>query len=293
MSFAQYSTDDLINNVNNAVKTSTDAQGAPQQGSETRTSILPSMLPSGLGFFGSPYQAADAMMTPPQIGVKVGNSMGDVVQAVRGVGFYADQIGFGQPSTRLTRGMPLKPLGVNYFIKTGMTCSNGATMWHYMEGIPKGDALGPKVQKAMKEMGLPELRGLAPGMIEDVKNGLDPAPLINAMFGSGYPKCKQVTKQVGDSYGRTSDPDTGQSWIGDRTGLKGTMQTRWVQDTDFNGNPINVSRDQWVAEPKTFNPDGTPVKAKKKEGFQQFMNHPSTVIVVGVLCLLAFGMLKH
>jgi hypothetical protein len=285
------STDDLINSVNNTLKTNATNQ-APQQGSEARTTILPSMVPSGLGFFGSPYQAADAMMTPPQIGVKVGNSMNDVVQAVRGVGFYADQIGFGQSSNRLTRGMPLKPLGVNYFIKTGMTCSNGAQMWHYMEGIPKGDALGPKVQKVMKQMGLPELKGLAPGMIEDVKNGLDPAPLMNSMFGSGYPQCRQVTRQVGDAYGRTSDPDTGQNWIGDRMGLRGTMQTRWIQDVDANGNPINLSRDQWVAESKRFNADGTPVKAQKKEGFQQFMNHPSTVIVVGILCLLAFGVMK-
>jgi hypothetical protein len=278
------STDNIINAANNAVK--------PQQGSETRTSILPSMIPSGLGFFGSPYQAADAMMTPPQIGVRVGNSMGDVIQAVKGVGFYADQIGFGKASTPLTRGMPLKPLGVNYFIKTGMTCSNGATMWHYMEGIPKGDALGKNVQKVMAEMKLPELKGLAPGMIEDVKNGLDPAPLMNSLFGSGYPKCRQVTRQVGDSYGRTSDPSTGENWIGDTTGLKGNIQTRWVQDVDAKGNPINFSRDEWIADQKLYNPDGTPVKAQKREGFTQFMNHPSTAIVVGILCLIAVGVLS-
>ena len=277
-------TQNIINDTNNSLK--------PQQGSETRTSLLPSMIPSGIGFFGSPYQAADAMLTPPQIGVKVGNSMGDVVQAVKGVGFYADQIGFGESSSRLTRGMGLKPLGVNYFIKTGMTCSNGAEMWHYMEGIPKGDALGENVKKVMTQMGLPGLRGLAPGMIEDVKNGLDPAPLMNAMFGSGYPQCREVNRPVGDTNGLTTDPTTGENWIGDRTGLQGNIQRHWIQDIDAKGNPINLARDQWVAEPKRFNKDGTPVRASKAEGFQQVMNHPSTVIVVGILCLLAFGVLK-
>jgi hypothetical protein len=124
----------------------------PQQGSENRSSILPRMVPSGIGFFGSPYNPADAMLTPPQIGVKVGDSMEDVINSVKGVGFYTDQIGFGGPSTGLTKGMPLKPLGVNYFMKTGSKCSNGADMWHYMKGIPEGDALGEKIKKSMAEM---------------------------------------------------------------------------------------------------------------------------------------------
>ena len=278
----------LINSTNNAL--------VPPQGSETRTSMLPSMVPDGIGFFGSPYSPADAMLTPAQIGVRVGNSMNDVISGVKGVGFYSDQIGFGSPSTGLTAGMQLRPLGVNYFIKTGMTCSNGAEMWHYMQGITQGDALGSKMKKVMAEMGLPPLQGLAPGMIEDAKNGLDPAPLMNAMFGSGYPQCKQVTLPVGDSYGNTSDKDTGENWIGDKTGLrtlgKTPVQTRWVQYTDRRGNPINLSRDQWVDTPKTFNKDGTPIKAQKKEGFQQFINQPGTMIVIGILCLFAFGMLR-
>jgi hypothetical protein len=192
--------------------------------------------------------------------------------------------------------MNLQPLGINYFLKTGMTCSNGAEMWHYMEGIPKGDALGKKMAQVMQRMKLPALRGLAPGMIEDAKNGLDPAPLINSLFGSGYPKCKRVTLPVGDAYRRIRDPDTGENWIGDTTGLTYVggkpMQTRWVQETDLKGKPINLTRDQWVAADKTFNKDGTPVRPKAKEAFQNIINAPATAIVVGVLCLLAFGMIR-
>ena len=296
MSYAEYSTSNLTNSVNNAMAPGPNPT-VPQQGSETRTSILPSMVPSGIGFFGSPYSPADAMLTPGQIGVTVGNSMGDVVNAVKGVGFYTDQIGFGAPSTGLTQGMPLKPLGVNYFMKTGMTCSNGAEMWHYMQGITQGDALGKKMAKVMDEMGLPPLKGLAPGMIEDAKNALDPAPLMNSLFGSGYPQCKQVTLPVGDAYNRIQDKDTGENWIGDRTGLRYDggvpVQTRWVQDTDRNGNPVNLSRDQWTAAPKTFQKDGTPVPASKKEAFQNLLSSPVTMITVGMLCLLAYGALKQ
>jgi hypothetical protein len=295
MSYANNSTSNLTNAANNSVVPSPN-QSAPQQGSEKRASILPNMIPEGIGFFGSPYKPADAMMTPPQIGVVVGDSMGDVINAVKGVGFYADQIGFGAPSTGLTQGMPLEPLGVNYFMKSGLTCSNGAEMWQYMQGITQGDALGEKLKMVMQEMGLPPLKGLAPGMIEDAENALNPSPLMNAIFGSGYPQCKQVTLPVGDAYGRVMDPDTNEDWIGDSTGLQqtgnGYVQTRWVQDTDRLGNPINLTRDQWTAAPKTFNPDGTPIQSPVKEAFQNIITRPSTIIVVGVLCILAMGIVK-
>lgn len=298
MSYANNSTSNLTNAANNSVVPAPN-QSAPQQGSEKRSTILPNMIPEGIGFFGSPYKPADAMKTPPQIGVVVGDSMGDVINAVKGVGFYADQIGFGAPSTGLTQGMPLKPLGVNYFMKSGLTCSNGADMWQYMQGITQGDALGEKLKMVMAEMGLPPLKGLAPGMVEDAENALNPSPLMNAVFGSGYPQCKQVTLPVGDAYGNVMDPDTNEDWIGDSTGLQpttlpdgtsGYVQTRWVQDTDRLGNPINLTRDQWVAAQKTFNPDGTPLKTQ--EAFQNFMTKPATVIAVGVLCLFALAFVK-
>lgn len=295
MSYASDSTSNLTNSANNSVVPSPN-QSAPQQGSETRTSILPSMVPSGIGFFGSPYKPADAMMTPPQIGVEVGDSMDSVINAVKGVGFYSDQIGFGAPSTGLTQGMPLAPLGVNYFIKTGVSCSNGADMWQYMQGITQGDALGDKLKMVMAEMGLPPLKGLAPGMIEDAENALNPSPLINALFGSGYPQCKQVTMPVGDSYGRIADPDTGEVWISNpETAVNngnGYVQTYWIQDTDSQGNPVNLTRDQWAAAPKTFNPDGTPAQTQQQEAFESMMTRPSTIIVVGVLCLLALAFVK-
>lgn len=281
----------LINSANNTVKPGLNQQ-SPQQGSENRDSILPSMLPSNLGFFGSPYSPADAMMTPSQLGIKVGDSIGDVVSAVKGVGFYTDQIGFGAPSTGLTNGMPLKPLGVNYFLNTNVKCSNGANMYEYIQGIPEGNALGDKVKKVMEDMGLPPLKGLAPGMIEDAENALNPVPLINSLFGTGYPQCKQVTLQVGDAYGRISDPDTGEPWISEKdTAIYSDgvyKQTRWIQDTNEKGMPINLTRDEWIATPKKYNPDGSPIQ----EGFTNFLGKPSTMIVIGILCITAFTIIR-
>jgi len=122
---------------------------------------------------------------------------------------------------------------------------------------------------------------------------LNPAPLMNTLLGSGYPQCKQVEMMVGDSEGHIADPSTNEAWIADlqtayRKGDGLYYQKRWVQDTDAQGNPINLSRDEWVATPKTFNPDGTPVS----EGFEEVLSRPSTMITVGVLCLLAFAFVR-
>ena len=276
-----------INDVNNSLR------GAkPQQGSEKRTSILPNAIPTELGFFGSPYNPASAMKTPPQLGIRVGSSISDVAQAVKGVGFYTDQIGFGAPSTGLTSGMPLQPLGVNYFLNTGAICSNGAQLWEYIQGIPDGNALGEGVKRTMAEMGLPPLRGLAPGMIEDVKRALDPSPLIQSMFGSGYSQCRQVTLPVGDAYGRIEDADTGEKWISDSASASFQggkwYQTKWVQDVDKKGNPIQLSRDEWVATAKTHFPDGRP---KQKEGFEM-LSSPAVVLALGALCFMTFSLIR-
>ena len=264
----------------------------PQQGSESRTSILPNMIPNELGFFGSPYSPADAMKTPPQLGIRVGDSIGDVAQAVKGVGFYTDQIGFGAPSTGLTKGMPLQPLGVNYFLNTGTICSNGAQMWEYVQGIPEGNALGENMKQVMKDMGMPPLKGLAPAMIEDAKRALDPTPLIQSVFGSGYPQCRLVELPVGDAYGRVRDPRTGEAWISDveTAYQRGELfyQRKWIQDTDDRG-AITLTRDEWVASPKTHNPDGTP---KNKEGFEG-LSSPYVVVALGVLCFLTFSLVRR
>jgi len=277
----------LKNAANNLViaPATPDRDARLNQGNQ-KGSVLSTFVPTGLGMFGSPYSVADALKGPPQIGVKAGDSMSDVVDAVAGVAYYIDQIGFGESSNPLTDNptMNLKPLGVNYFMETGTTCSNGAQMWEYMQGITEGNAFGDHMKDVMKEMGLPGLRGLAPGMIEDAERALNPEPLMKALFGSGYPRCKEVTMQVGDALGKIKGPD-GTPWIADpdtafqQDGLY--YQKRWVYDSD-------MSHDQWNNDKKTMDFNGDPLK-KSKEKFQGYITHPASMITVGVLCLLAYA----
>lgn len=243
-------------------------------GTETRSEIMPTTSPEDTGFMLPNYDYAANVPTPFVVGVRQDGSIEGVVNAVKGVAYYTDLIGFGQPTNFLTKSMSVQPtpLGINFFTKTGMTCDNGADMWQYFQGIPKGDSLGPYVQRAIAQMGLPQMRGIAPGMIEDVQAALDPRPLLQATFGSVYPKCKPLTALVGDTRGFTTDPATGDVWVqGDiqyyNNNYRYPIQTRWVQATDWKGNPTFLSADEYNNTPKTMNPDGTS-KEKKVEGFE-------------------------
>lgn len=256
--------------------------GVMSGGTETRKQILPTKAPEDTGFILPDYDFAANMPTPKSIGVERDDTLGSVVNAAKGVMYYADMIGFGQSSSPFTRGMPFRKLGINFFTKTGMTCSNGADMWSYFEGIPKGDALGKTLQNALEEMEYPQLQGLAPGIIEDTKAALNPRPILQAAFGNPYPVCELVTMQVGDDQGNVSDPKDGTQWIyGDVVNNNGVkVQTRWVQKVDRKGKPVFITQAEYDASTKTHNPDGTP---KSTAGFED-AGKASLVVAIVLLC---------
>jgi len=252
-------------------------------GTETRTQILPSKEPEDTGFILPEYDFTANLPTPRQIGVTKGGSLGDVANAASGIVYYTDVIGFGESSNRLTRGKPFSHLGINFFMKSGLQCDNGADMWTYFQGIPEGNALGNSVKKAMSEMGMPALRGLAPGILEDTKSALDIRPVINAAFGSVYPVCVKATLPVGDEKGQIKDPNTDDVWVKGRVSYVNgrPTQTQWVQKVDKKGNPVYLNRGEFDAAPKTQNPDGS---AKTKEGFEDDSRKSSLVLAIIFFC---------
>lgn len=258
-------------------------------GQETRTQILPTQTQNPSDFILPDYDFASELATPASIGVKRGDSFASVMDAAKGVAYYADVIGFGESSNPLTSGMDFQRYGINFFMPSGLRCSNGADMWNYFEGIPNVTALGKTMQKAMNEMGLPSLRGLAPGILEDTKDALNPQPLLQAAFGNVYPVCEQKTLPVGDERGNLGRD--GVEWIraqntNDIKYIGGRPhQTRWVQAKNRKGEPIYLSQEEWESAQKTMNPDGTP---KTVEGFQNKTKENITLAIA--LLALAFGL---
>lgn len=258
-------------------------------GNENRDQILPSKSIDEEESKIPKYDFGVGVRTPRSIGVRRDDTFGSVRDAMRGMMFYSDLIGFGQSTSPRTAGMPLTPIGINFFMPSGLTCSNGADMWTYFQGIPTGNALGPRVNNAMAEMGLPRMRGLAPGIIEDAQEALNPRPMLQAAFGNVYPKCVQATLQVGDATGRTQDPEDGSKWyVGSPNSIQyyggWPHQTRWIQERDGKGNPVYVSRKVFNDTPKTQNPDGS----RKEIGGFEDVNKASIVVAI-VLFATAFA----
>ena len=213
------------------------------------------------GFFGPSYSFSDELKSPKEIGVGDDGSPNGIMKAVAGVGYYSDVIGFGESTgiNKLVNGNNMSPMGLRYFMPTGATCSNGAQMWTYIDSLPKGDLLGNRVKNVLSDMGLPGMRGLAPGIMEDARDALNPMPMFRAAMGTGYPKCKQVTLPVGDGNGNIKSPYDGQVWIKGKVDA-GPVQTKWVQDTDGSGIPLFMDRIDYENAPKTLYPDGTAIE---------------------------------
>lgn len=214
-------------------------------GNETRTEILPKMdVDKEPGFVVPPYDFQAAVPGPSSIGVRRGNSMDSVINATKGVAYYVDVIGFGESSNSLTRSMKFSPIGFNYFIKTNIKCPNGEFMYKYITGIPQGDALSKYVGDELKKSMGVGLKGLAPGMIEDAKAGLNPADLLRGALGDSYGDCVYVRLPVGDSNGNIYNPD-GSKFIETPVELIDgkAYQSHWVQKLDARGNPIYIDKD--------------------------------------------------
>ncbi len=244
------------------------------------------------------YSYAEELASPRELGIERGGSFGKIMRAVAGVNYYTDAIGFGS-ATGLAKlsGLDQRPLGIRYFLKTGLQCSNGADMYDYIDTVPKGDILGKRITNELRAMKLPTMQGMAPGMMEDSVSALNPMPLIRAASGSGYPQCKKATLPVGDNEGRVkSRHDPKNVWIKDKyQTIRGQPhQTRWVFDKW-------ISMEEFDAAPKTEAPrtDG------KKEPFTNFIGNeqtleefndflPSSQLAGGaLLAILAVGLLAH
>lgn len=260
-------------------------------GAESRSQILPNPDPKGLGFLGPDYDYSDQLIQPRAIGVRKEGSLSAVIDGIRGVGYYVDTIAFGQSGGGLTKNLPFQRYGVNYFIKNGIKCSNGADAYTYMELIPRGDAFGENVRRAVADIGMAELRGLAPGVIEDAKRATNPFALIGALTGSGYARCELVRRPVGDEFGRIQGPK-GQPWVEDLSTVESmggrSFQTRWIVKDQINKAVFDAERKEFDDNNETLNPDGTPItQTPVSEGFKDERQNIGSLTLILVLVGLA------
>ena len=283
---------------------------------QSTTPILPApnVTANVPGIFGPDYSFTDHVPIPRDVGVYDGDSVDSIMSAGKAAAFYVDVIGFGAPSTQFSRGFPqLKPLGVNTFVDTGQICSNGARMWEYIEGIPTGNSLGAVTSAAISAAGMPKLRGLAPGILEDVQSALNPVPIVSAVFGTGSPVCTYQAQMVGDQEGAVLNSATGNWYVANpeliycsdgsavnkSTGKCGggkPMQGRWVKSGTMSLNVYNNTTQTHCPNgfAKTNHRDGDCLKELQSTtaGFRDLEDRETKLLkmigaVAGVLFLAA------
>jgi hypothetical protein len=177
-------------------------------------------------------------------------------------------------------------------------------MWMYNAGVPTGEALGKRVKDGLASAGLPGMRGLAPGILEDAQAALNPVPIVKALFGSGFPRCRLVEQEVGDQDGVIQNPATGDYYVEDKDSVYKrngrSYQRRWAYDSD-------LSQSQWENEKKTHCPDGYRLEnhanynckmalQSRQEGFADQAsqaNQASALLSVGILAAVTLGALAY
>jgi len=250
---------------------------------------------------GPTYDYSREIKTPGEIGIQFGNgSWNGINNAAAGIDYYGSVIGYGESSGMAAADfrqpkMTQHPLGLRYFTKTGVSCSNGADMYEYVNTIPGG--LPGRLGKEIEDTLGVHLRGLAPGMFEDAAKALNPMPMFNAVMNTGYARCRKVALPVGDIEGNiVSSGSNNKTWWIDpsketiTTGPDGKPQVaHWIFDS-------------WVTA-EEYNTD-TKVYPKKDannniiESFQSALSTlplnnggetPKAPLVAGLLFIALFG----
>jgi hypothetical protein len=234
------------------------------------------------GLLGPQYDYSGQMKTPADLGIHMGDgSWSGITNAAAGVNFYGDTLGYGA-STGFAAGagMEQQPLGLNFFVNTGGVCSNGAAMYDYVSTIPTGVSgrLGNEIKQTMGV----NLQGLAPGILEDAVDALNPLPMFDAMIGTGYAKCKKISLPVGDINGNLQPNAallgnaTPKPWIDPATVTYQNgkpYQSHWVFDSwigadEYNNTPKTNATEGFcggreMPQRRHQVPRGTPAEAKQ------------------------------
>jgi hypothetical protein len=149
-------------------------------------SIWSDLENASVDMMGPDYSYSDSIPGPSSLGVGSNGTFGQVSTNLGAVSTYIQGMITGDP-----------PLGNRFFINTGGTCTaiDGSiqSRYNYINNIPGGGSPPAGIQDLSFLSN--DLRGLIPGIIEDVE-GLDPYYLFTAMVADGSPPCDCYTCEV-------------------------------------------------------------------------------------------------
>ena len=127
---------------------------------------------------GPSYSYADNIPAPSSLGIGTDGSFSQLGTNMDGIGTYVSTLIDGDP-----------PLGNQYFVNTGGTCTapDGSLQprYNYVNNKP---SVGDLLPQGMSELGT-GIQGLIPGVIGDIES-LNPLYLMNSLMADASPACE-------------------------------------------------------------------------------------------------------
>jgi len=142
----------------------------------------------GPGFTGKDFNYASAIRTPNELGMSPAGNMNALAADVAGLINYTEVLVSG--TGRAVKGK----LGNQYFLKTLAKCNLGGSetdRYLYINNVPTGNI---KFGGVTLTGGRSSLRGLVPGMIENIGK-INPLAMFQA-FSEGTPECVRCPKSI-------------------------------------------------------------------------------------------------
>lgn len=142
---------------------------------------------------GPPYKYYEKVSTPMQMGMSSDANLGALVKDAAGLINYVELLVSGTGPGSTTG----KPLGDQFFLKTGAQCKdtktgNVETRYLYINNIPTGNI--PFLSSGLG-MDFPMFKGLVPAVLQDMDD-LNPFDLFKGFMEGATPPCQELTMET-------------------------------------------------------------------------------------------------
>ena len=142
---------------------------------------------------GPPYKYYEKISTPMEMGMSSDGTLGALVSDASGLINYVELLVSGQGPGSTTG----KPLGDQFFLKTGARCKdvktgNEETRYLFINNIPTGQI--PFISSGLG-MDFPLFKGLIPAVLQDLDD-INPFALFKGFLEGGAPPCQEITMET-------------------------------------------------------------------------------------------------
>lgn len=150
---------------------------------------------------GPTYKYYEQIKTPDQLGMSSNGSIGALTKDVKGLLSYTSLLVSGSSDASVTK----KPLGNQFFLKTGAKCTDIKTnnlvdRYIYVNNIPDGRF--PLVSN-IAGISFNEFRGLVPGTLSNAAQ-INPLQMLQSFMTGSNPDCQEIEMSVINNQNRSN-----------------------------------------------------------------------------------------